>query len=327
MANKKSGTARKSGKKANASGAPSTVDAWILAARPKTLAAASSPVIVGLALAYRDIVEGRARTDCFLMAPALCCLAFAVLAQVAANFINDYADYKKGADGGERKGPPRAVASGWISPRAMLIGTFVALGVACLFGLGTLPFAGALGWGRLVLIGAACCVFCVLYSAGPLPLAYIGLGDVLVIAFFGIVAVCFTYGVQTERITLDAVLMGTAIGFAADNILVANNYRDRDEDRAAKKYTLIAVLGERFGRYFYLANGAIVVALLSVVFERRDEWNGVVLGALVVYCALHLFAWRTLSRIREGQGLVRVLAMSSQNLLILSVMLAIGVAL
>ena len=327
MASKKSGSVRKNGKKTTAPGAPSPVDAWILAARPKTLAAASSPVIVALALAYRDIIEGRARTDCFLMAPALCCLAFAVLAQVAANFINDYADYKKGTDTEKRKGPARAVASGWITPRAMLIGTFVALGAACLFGLATLPFAGALGWGRLVAVGVACCVFCVLYSAGPLPLAYIGLGDVLVVAFFGIVAVCFTYGVQTERITLDAVLTGTAIGFAADNILVANNYRDRDEDRAAKKYTLIAIFGERFGRYFYRVNGVIVVALLATVFERRDLWNGVVLGALVVYFALHLWAWRTLSRIREGQGLVRVLAMSSQNLLILSVMLAIGVAL
>ena len=155
MASKKSGSVRKNGKKTTAPGAPSPVDAWILAARPKTLAAASSPVIVALALAYRDIIEGRARTACFLMAPALCCLAFAVLAQVAANFINDYADYKKGTDTEKRKGPARAVASGWITPRAMLIGTFVALGAACLFGLATLPFAGALGWGRLVARGAA----------------------------------------------------------------------------------------------------------------------------------------------------------------------------
>ena len=117
---------------------------------------------------------------------------------------------------------------------------------------------------------------------------------------------------------------GLFLGVCCDGAV--DRHRDRDEDRAAKKYTLIAIFGERFGRYFYLANGLIVVALISTVLERRDEWNGVAVGALVAYLALHLYAWRTLSRIREGQGLVRVLAQSAQNLLILSVMLAIALA-
>ncbi|MBR0225858.1 MAG: 1,4-dihydroxy-2-naphthoate octaprenyltransferase [Thermoguttaceae bacterium] len=322
MSKKKNAKNKKSVKTVDAVEKPGVVEAWALAARPKTLAAACSPVIVGLGLAYRDIADGRAVSDVFVLVPALCCLAFALLAQVAANFINDYADFKKGADGGERKGPRRAVANGWISPRAMLTGTFVALAVACLFGLVTLLYVAPEHRATLVGIGAVCCVFCLLYSAGPLPLAYIGLGDVLVVAFFGVVAVCFTYFVQTLTFTLDSALLGTAIGFATDNILVSNNYRDRDEDRAAGKFTLIAVFGERFGRYFYLVNGLIVIALVAAIYVRREWWDPVGVGALVVYLALHLRAWRILARIRSGAGLVRALALSSANLLILSVMLA-----
>ncbi|MGI6402594.1 MAG: 1,4-dihydroxy-2-naphthoate octaprenyltransferase [Thermoguttaceae bacterium] len=313
---KKSGSPKKS-RQSNEPARPSGVGAWALAARPKTLAAACSPVVAALALARADLLF---QSREFILFPALCCLMFAILAQVAANFINDYADYRKGADTSERLGPRRAVASGWITPRAMLVGTFVALGLACLFGLGTLPYGGL----KLIWVGVICCVFCALYSAGPLPLAYIGLGDVLVVAFFGVVAVCVTYYIQVERVTLDALLLGVAIGFATDNILVANNYRDRDEDRAAKKYTLIAIFGERFGRYFYLVNGLIVATLCSAVFIRRGDWDGLSVGAIVVYLALHLLAWRELARIRSGKELVRVLALSSQNLLILSVMLAVA---
>ncbi|MBQ9874255.1 MAG: 1,4-dihydroxy-2-naphthoate octaprenyltransferase [Thermoguttaceae bacterium] len=300
---------------------PSALGAWFLAARPKTLPAASIPVVVALALAWGDLATGRVETTSgkFLWIPAICCFLFALLAQIAANFVNDYADFKKGSDGAERIGPARAVASGWIAPKTMLLATFLTLVVACGFGLATILYGG---W-KLVFVGALACVFCLLYSAGPLPLAYIGLGDVLVVSFFGFVAVAFTYFLQAQRITLDAALVGIAIGFAVDNILVANNYRDRDEDRANRKFTLIAIFGERFGRYFYLANGLIVVALLSFVANRRgDLLNTPTLGALVVYLALHLSAWRTLAKIRSGPGLVRVLALSSRNLVVLGVLLA-----
>ncbi len=296
---------------------PSLVGAWALAARPKTLPAAASPLIVAIALAYNDV---QAAGGGFRWVPAICCLAFALIMQIAANFVNDYADYKKGADTEARKGPRRAVANGWITPRAMLIGTIVTLGIACLVGLATLPYGGY----KLIPVGAICCVFCVLYSAGPLPLAYIGLGDVLVVVFFGIVPISFTYFLQLGSISADAVLTGLAIGFAVDNILVSNNYRDRDEDRANRKFTLIAIFGERFGRYFYLVNGLIAIGLLAFVFMRRQEWTAVGVGALVVYLALHLQTWRTLSRIREGKALIRVLALSARNLLILSVILAVS---
>ncbi len=299
---------------------PGRLGAWFLAARPKTLTASSIPVVVALALAWSDLA---AAGGAFRWTPAICCFFFAVLAQVAANFVNDYADFKKGTDGADRKGPARAVASGWITPRAMLVATFLALALACGFGLATLPYGG---W-RLIVVGLVSCVFCLLYSAGPLPLAYIGLGDVLVVSFFGFVAVGFTYYLQTETITLDAVLIGLAVGFAVDNILVANNYRDRDEDRANRKFTLIALFGERFGRYFYLVNGLIVVVLTAFVFWRRgDLLNTVSLGAALVYLAFHWQAWRTLVKIRSGSALVKVLALSSRNVVVLGVLLAFAFA-
>lgn len=290
---------------------PSALGAWFLASRPKTLTAAASPVAVALAMAFSDVEPGA-----FRWIPAICCVAFAVLAQIAANFVNDYADYQKGADGEERKGPARAVANGWIKPRTMLIATFLTLGLACCFGLATLPYGG---W-RLIVVGLVSCIFCLLYSAGPLPLAYIGLGDVLVISFFGFVAVGFTYYLQTGTITSDVALLGIAYGFAVDNILVANNYRDRDEDRANRKFTLIALFGERFGRYFYFGNGLIVLALLASIFQRRGLLpNSMAIATLLVYFAFHLQAWIALWRIRSGKGLIKILALSSRNLVVLAV--------
>ncbi len=296
---------------------PSAVGAWVLAARPKTLSAAFVPVLVGVSLGAADLAA-RGAVDSFSVLAAFCCCGFALLSQIAANFANDYSDYKKGADGEERKGPARAVASGWISPRAMAVGTFVALAAACVCGLALIPIGG---W-NLVAVGVLSCVFCLLYSAGPLPLAYIGLGDVLVVAFFGFVAVGFTYFLQVGEITRDAALVGLAIGFATDNILVANNYRDRDEDRKNRKFTLIAIFGERFGRYFYLANGLIVVGLLAASFSRRGDWGASTVALLLFYLFLHVRAWRTLCRIGSGRGLIRVLELSSKNLLVLGVWLA-----
>ena len=296
---------------------PSAVGAWVLAARPKTLSAAFVPVLVGVSLGWADLAA-RGESGAFSVLAAFCCCGFALLAQIAANFANDYSDYKKGADGEERKGPARAVASGWISPRAMAVGTFVALAAACVCGLALIPIGG---W-NLVAVGVLSCVFCLLYSAGPVPLAYIGLGDVLVVAFFGFVAVGFTYFLQVGEITRDAALVGLAIGFATDNILVANNYRDRDEDRKNRKFTLIAIFGERFGRYFYLANGLIVVGLLATAFSRRGDWGASAVALLLFYLFLHVRAWRTLCRIGSGRELIRVLELSSKNLLVLGVWLA-----
>ena len=188
------------------------IQAWIEAARPKTLPASLSPVLVGSALAYRD--------GAFEMAPAVICLMVALLSQIASNFANDYFDYKKGADKEDRLGPERAVASGWIAPKTMLIATVITLGLACLCGL-LLLFYG--GW-VLLPVGIAIAVCVLAYSAGPFPLAYNGLGDICVLLFYGIVPVVFTYFVQAGSITLLTLILSVAMGLLSVNILIVNNY-------------------------------------------------------------------------------------------------------
>lgn len=144
----------------------SLVGAWVEAARPRTLPASVSPVLLGCALAYYD--------GAFDVVPAVLCLLVALFAQIASNFANDYFDFKKGADREDRLGPERAVAEGWITPKAMLTGTFVTLGLACAAGLLLVCFAD---W-RLIGVGIAIAICVLAYSAGPFPLAYNGLGDV-----------------------------------------------------------------------------------------------------------------------------------------------------
>ncbi len=300
-----------------ASRKPNPVVVWLQAARIPTLVASLSPVIAALSLAYRDLQLDEIP---FAVVPAICCVGFALFAQIAANFINDYSDFKKGADTAERKGPRRAVAEGWVTPKQMLVATFLMLGIACAFGLGTIPYGGM----KLVPVGAVCAIFCLLYSVGPKPLAYIGLGDVLVIAFFGLVAVGFTYYLQTGTVSRDAIVLGLAMGLVVDNILVANNYRDRDEDRAHRKFTLVALLGERFGRYFYLFNGLAATYLVGVLIYRQLFPRFALCAGLCLYLYLHWKTWREMSRIREGKGLVRILGLSARNLLLLAVMLSVG---
>lgn len=288
--------------------------AWILAARPKTLAASTVPVIVGSVLAFHD--------GGFQTVPAILSLFFALWAQIGANFINDWSDFRKGADTNDRLGPNRMVALGVISPRKMFFGALFAFGIACLFGLGLIWFGGV--W--LIAVGAVCVLFAMLYSAGPLPLAYCGLGDLLVVLFFGVVAVTLTYFVQTGTCTTEAVLAGLAVGFATDNILIANNYRDRAEDRKNRKFTLVAIFGERFGRYFYLTSGLLTSALFL--------WTGHSLGGRslfwlllppALWLALHLRTWRRLSAIREGAALNEILERSAKNLFAFAVLFALEV--
>ena len=147
--------------------------------------ASVSPVLLGCALAYYDgYLTASITVLCFLVA---------VFAQIASNFANDYFDYKKGADNEDRLGPERAVAQGWITPKAMLAGTFITLGLACLSGLVLVCLTD---W-RLIFVGIAIALCVLAYSAGPFPLAYNGLGDICVLLFYGVIPVCFTSYVQT----------------------------------------------------------------------------------------------------------------------------------
>lgn len=237
--------------------------AWWLAARPKTLTGAAAPVVVALSAAWRDlhladpgVAEGcRPPQGEFNWTPALLCLLFAVLMQVNANFVNDYFDFKKGRDDREtRLGPPRACSEGWITPRAMESGICISTLLACLIGL---PLVLWGGW-CLLAIGVACVVFCFLYTT---LLAGLGLGDVLVLVFFGLVPVCTTYFIQTGEVTLPVLLLSIGMGLATDCLLIVNNYRDREQDRMAGKRTIVVLLGSRFAEWLYLLLGIVAVLL------------------------------------------------------------------
>ena len=285
----------------------SIVGAWVEAARPKTLPASVSPVLLGSALAYYD--------GAFDVLPAILCLLVALFAQIASNFANDYFDFKKGADREDRLGPDRAVAQGWISPKAMLAGTFVMLGLACLFGLMLIFFAD---W-RLLLVGVAIAVCVLAYSAGPFPLAYNGLGDVCVLLFYGIIPVCFTYYIQTLSFSLLSFLLSVALGLLSVNILVVNNYRDYEQDKAARKRTTIVLFGRRFGRVFYIMNECVAFILILPLLLDAPWWALFLFGILFALC---FYTTRELF-ILEGKALNRTLGHTARNVFFFALILSV----
>ncbi|MDR1678990.1 MAG: 1,4-dihydroxy-2-naphthoate polyprenyltransferase [Prevotellaceae bacterium] len=282
--------------------------AWLLAMRPKTLAAGSVPVLVASALAQS--------VGSFRLLPAVLCLAFALLAQIASNFANDYFDFVKKTDDETRLGPARAVASGWISPQAMLRATLVAIVLACFAGLGLIAFGG---W-TMIIVGALCILALLAYTAGPYPLAYHGLGDVFVLVFFGLVAVVFSFFVQAGYFFPPAFIAGAVVGLGAVNILVVNNFRDRDTDRTSNKHTTIVIFGEVFGNYFYLINGIAAVVLCAFFFSHKPLAAILPLG----YLPFHFTAWKKMRVIWRGRELNRILGRTAANLLLLGVLLSVG---
>lgn len=240
---------------------------WLEATRPKTLSAALCPVMVGSSLAYSH--------EAFDWRSAGICLVFALLVQIGTNFANDYLDGIKGTDTKDRIGPRRAVSSGLIPAGTMKMAAIAVLAAAFCFGLLLIPFGG--WW--LLLVGVASVLCAWLYTGGPYPLAYNGLGDIFVVIFFGFVAVACTYYVQAGGINADALLLGLACGLVINNILVVNNYRDYEEDRAASKRTLVVVFGRRFARMLYLASCCVSAAVLvALVFRQHSVW--MLLGCL-----------------------------------------------
>ncbi|MCX7869115.1 MAG: 1,4-dihydroxy-2-naphthoate octaprenyltransferase, partial [Terrimicrobiaceae bacterium] len=216
---------------------------WVAAARPKTLFASACPVILGAVAAARE-------------APIpwpwlLATLACALLLQITANYANDYWDFRKGADTPRRKGPPRMTASGRVAPRAMLAATCISLLLALLMGA-VLTWRG--GW-PILLIGLAAAASAILYTSGPFPLAYRGLGEVFALVFFGPVAAAGTAWVLALAWMPEAALLGLAPGGFSTALMSLNNLRDREEDARAGKRTLAVRFGERVGR------GVIVLSL------------------------------------------------------------------
>lgn len=245
------------------------MNAWVLAARPKTLSAAIVPVLMGTALAWP-------RVSWPLFAATL---AGAVLIQIATNFINDALDFRKGADTSERLGPLRVTQAGLLSAGAVLRGAWICLIGAALCGI---PLILRAGW-PLLAIGIASMLLAFAYTGGPLPLAYHGLGELFVLAFFGVIAVGGTYYVQRLELTRNVLLAGLAAGSLATVLIVINNLRDAGSDRRANKKTLAARFGETFAR-----GEVALFAVLPFVAVIGIAWLPLVaapLAFLVIACA------------------------------------------
>ncbi len=218
------------------SASPSALKALLLASRPKTWIASLSPVCIGASLAPH------LHERLFVLT-----LLFSLFIQIGTNFANDYFDFVNGADTKLRKGPKRATMEGWISPRSMWIATLSAFSLAFLVAIPLMQIAGL--WS--LFLAAACVAFGILYTGGPKPLGYIGLGELLVFPFFGPVATCGTYFLQTGTMSWGIFLAGFAPGFLSCAILIANNLRDEKSDRVTGKKTLIVRWGHRFGAWEY----------------------------------------------------------------------------
>jgi 1,4-dihydroxy-2-naphthoate polyprenyltransferase len=244
------------------SATPSGVRIWLMAARIRTLPAAIAPVLVGTALAGWQHVFHPLR---FVAA-----LIGAIFIQVGTNLSNDYSDARRGADAEDRLGPVRVTAGGLVPPRQVLIATYVSFGVAVLAGVYLVVVAG---W-QLLLVGAASILAGVLYTGGPKPYGYEGLGELFVFLFFGIVAVAGSYFVQVKHLDWKAFALAVPVGLLASAILVVNNFRDSDSDRRAGKRTLAVRLGRAKTRTMFavIVYLAFVLAPVTWVFGPMKPW-------------------------------------------------------
>jgi 1,4-dihydroxy-2-naphthoate octaprenyltransferase len=290
----------------------SKIQIWMLAARPKTLPAAAAGVITGTALAMND--------GHFHFGPALAALFVALLLQIGSNLANDVYDYERGSDAGERHGPMRVTQSQLLTPRQVKTGMWVVFGLSALLGLYLFFVAGWI----VILIGLAAIISAVAYTGGPYPLGYYGLGDLFVFIFFGVAAVAGTYFVQAGTISAQAWWMSLPIGWLIVNILVVNNLRDIDADRAAGKRTLAVRLGERGTRtqYILLLMASYLLLPILALFDIIP-WTSTL--ALLSFP----LGWRTWQVVRKqaGRPLNEALAGTGQTTLFYSLLFFVGMIL
>jgi 1,4-dihydroxy-2-naphthoate polyprenyltransferase len=284
---------------------------WLVAARLRTLPAAVAPVLVGTSLAIGE--------DTFRPLAFACALLGSVFIQIGTNLSNDYSDARRGADTEDRLGPVRVTAGGLMPPRQVLIGTYVAFGLAVLAGAYLIAIAG---W-QLLLVGAASILAGVLYTGGPRPYGYEGLGEIFVFLFFGVVAVVGSYFVQTEHLRWEAFALSVPVGLLAAAILLVNNIRDADTDRRAGKKTLAVRLGRERARSLFVASiaGAYLSVPLVAVFARHIS-PLVLLALLSLPLALPLI--RTVRDRTDGPSLNEALARTGMLLGAFSLLLSSG---
>ncbi|WP_289740452.1 1,4-dihydroxy-2-naphthoate octaprenyltransferase [Muribaculum intestinale] len=272
-----------------------TLKPWIEAMRLRTLPVSAAGVLTAIGYNVGD--------STFKAAPATLCLIFALLAQVASNFANEYYDYRDGLDRAGRDGPRRGVTEGDITPGAMLRATYATLGMACCVGLSLLWWGG--WW--LLIAGIVIAIGAMAYSAGPYPLSRHGLGEVAVIIFFGVIPVNLTYYVQSGYFAWPVGIASAAIGLMGANVLLVNNYRDADDDASVGKRTLAVIMGRGFAYSLYLINGVLGMLLLldAMGVHRWIAW---------VYLAVHLLLCMMLKR-RTGRAINPLLGMTAVAML------------
>ena len=285
---------------------------WVMAARPRTLPAAIAPVLVGTALAGS---EGEFRPLAFAAA-----LVASVFIQIGTNLSNDYSDARRGADTEERLGPVRVTAGGLVPPRKVLVATWLAFAIAVAAGGYLIVLVG---W-ELLAIGAASILAGILYTGGPRPYGYEGLGELFVFLFFGVVAVTGSYYVQTEELSALALALSVPVGLLAAAILVVNNIRDVDTDRRAGKRTLAVRIGRARARRLFAA----VVVLAFVVVAAVAAVDGRPELLLTLLCAPLLPPLiRTVSSRTDGPSLNGALARCGALLGLFSLLLSAGLLL
>jgi 1,4-dihydroxy-2-naphthoate octaprenyltransferase len=283
---------------------------WILASRPKTLWAAVAPVIIGTAMAYSD---GKLYWQI-----ALAVLFAAILIQIGTNFANDYFDFKRGADSKDRLGPKRVTEAGLVKPYAMRNAFIFIFFLAFIVGLVLILRAG---W-PIFIIGVLSILFGILYTGGPFPLAYNGLGDIFVLIFFGPVAVGGTYYAQSLELTLPVILAGLSPGLISMALLTVNNLRDINSDKKVGKRTLAVRFGEIFTRIEYLF-AILVACFVPLILIFTDPGHPYSLAAISVF----LFALPSIRAVMFKEisaELNQVLARTGKILLLYSLIFSIG---
>jgi 1,4-dihydroxy-2-naphthoate octaprenyltransferase len=298
---------------AGAGGArPSALRVWLLAIRPATLPAAIAPVVAGLGAA--------ASGSAIAWGPAIGCLAVALLLQIAANLANDLADFRSGADAHDRVGPLRVAAGGLVTPLRLAVATALVVGCAGLVGLYLVSIGGV----ALLVVGALAIVAALLYTGGPWPYGYHGLGEVFVFTFFGLVAVGGTVYLQAGTVDALAVLVAVAMGCLASAILVVNNLRDVDSDRRAGKRTLAVILGPRFARLEYAALLGVAAAVPVVAWASGLAGPTVLVALLAAPLAIPLL--RSVFAEGDPRRLNPVLRGTARLELVVAAALAVGLA-
>jgi 1,4-dihydroxy-2-naphthoate polyprenyltransferase len=283
---------------------------WVMAARLRTLPAAVAPVLVGTSLA---LGAGTFSALAFVAA-----LLGAIFIQVGTNLSNDYSDARRGADTDDRLGPVRVTAGGLVPPRQVLIATYATFGLAVLCGIYLVAVAGP----ELIAVGAASILAGILYTGGPRPYGYEGLGEVFVFLFFGIVAVTGSYFVQVQHLPWQAFGCAVPVGLLASAILVVNNVRDIDTDRRAGKRTLAVRLGRERTRGLYTAMvGGAFVSLPVLWALGMSAW--LLLSWLTIPLAVALI--KTVRTCVDGPSLNGALAKTGMLQLLFCVLLSVGI--